>query len=319
MRRADRRLQPAAFGAATGFRFLALLLTALLPTACDSPPLGEAEVEIRVSGAPDEIEIGRSFPLTVVRVWTRELEPDPWNDAALAPLTVRLEDVSRREDAVFIEETRRFRAYALEPGAATVSPITFSAAPGRGGPSRTAATEAFSIRVKGTLDPKTAGPPELPGTVPEPARWWIWAALALAAIGGGLMLRRASARRAREDESGSNAAAVAREHALARIASLRGRAPRTTEEIESWHRETSALVRDYLAEARRIHAREMTTEELLSASTGTAREHLDAALTTCDVVRFGRAESTASGRERVLAAAERLIRDGGGPKSRVVG
>ena len=51
----------------------------------------------------DEIEVGRSFPLTVVRVWTRELEPDPWNDAALAPLTVRLEEASRREDAVFMD------------------------------------------------------------------------------------------------------------------------------------------------------------------------------------------------------------------------
>ena len=60
----------------------------------------------------------------------------------------------------------------------------------------------------------------------------------------------------------------------------------------------------------------MTTEELIAASTGPARAQLEAALIACDLVRFGRAESTASGRERVLAAAEGIVNDGGGPAGR---
>ena len=52
MRPPDRRLQPAAFGAAMGFRFPALLLLLLLlTTACDSPPLGGALAEVYFSHA----------------------------------------------------------------------------------------------------------------------------------------------------------------------------------------------------------------------------------------------------------------------------
>jgi hypothetical protein len=286
---------------------LTLLVLLFAATSCDSGPLGHAEVEIRVSGAPDEIAIGRSFPLTVVRVWTRELEPDPWNDAALAPLTVRLEDTSRREDAVFVEETRRFRAYAFEPGAATVPPIAFAAAPASGGAPRTASADGFTIRVKPTLDPKTAGPPELPAEISERARWWLWAGGALAALGGAALLVRASAARGRRAEARSATAEVSRKGALERIAALRAQTPRTPEEIEAWHAETSTLVRDFLASTWKIGAHERTTEELMAAWGPAERVALDRSLLACDFVRFGRAESTAAGRDGILEAAEDLV------------
>lgn len=310
-----------------------LLLFALAAAACGpGSPIPEEELSLRVSAPPAAIELGRGFPLTVVRVWSKDLEPDPWTDDALLPLVVRLEAEDRREDAHRVEETRRFRAYAFEPGKVTVPPVAFSAAPragapnraerrlgwGVGGASRTASAEGFTLEVKTTLEPKTAGPPELPDLIPEPVRWQLWAAVVAGALAAGALLARASARRARRGVSGP-AVATPRDRALARLRRLREQQPRTRDEDLAWHTEAASAVRDWLSEGCAIRSRERTTEELLEAARASPafappqREALAAALRPCDLVKFARHEPRAAERDLVLASAEAAV--SGAPRS----
>jgi hypothetical protein len=74
----------------------------------------EEDLALRISIDRDEVDLGRAFPLTVTLVWNKSLEPEPWEEHRLAPLVVRLEETTRRENATHFEETRRYRAYAFE-------------------------------------------------------------------------------------------------------------------------------------------------------------------------------------------------------------
>jgi hypothetical protein len=301
-------------------RVAGVLLLLLAAAGCDrGGPIEGDDVALRVSAPPAEVELGQGFPLTVVRVWSKDLEPDPWRDAALLPLAVRLEETTHREDSSRIEETRRFHAHAFEPGTVTVAPFSFAAAPKAGGAARTAAAEGFSVKVRATLDPKSAGPPELPGLLPEPVRWRLWTLVAATALAAGALLVRVGTRRSAAAALAAAAPPGARARALERIGRLRTSRPATPEEVGAWHVEAASLVRDFVADDRALRSRERTTEELLEAARATGtfpesqREALAAALEACDLVKFARDPSSAAGRERVLAAAEAVVTGTGRP------
>jgi hypothetical protein len=285
----------------------AVLLAVLLAAGCGrGGPIDGADLALRISPPPAAIELGRSFPLAVTRVWSKDLEPDPWTDAVLLPLVVRLDEKTLREDGVHVEETRRYRAYAFEPGVATVPPVTIAAAPKAGGPARTATAPGFSVEVKKTLDAKTAGPPELPDVIP-PSRCSLWTLLVLAGIA--LLVGLSTRRAIKKSVAGLPGVPESpRDRARDRIRRLRAADPRTAVEDEAWHVAAAAAVREWLAEERGMRALEMTTEEMLAATGApSGREALARVLLPCDLVKFARHESSAAERAGVLAAAESLL------------
>jgi len=133
----------------------------LLVAGCGGPVGDEP---LRVTADVSAVELGKAFPLTVVRTWARGEDPPEWDDGVLE---TRLVETGRREDGGRIEETLRYAAYAFAPGAIT-EPVELSVEPIEAG-----------------------GPPELPGELPGGAfPWWI----ALLAAPLLLLLRRRRAR-----------------------------------------------------------------------------------------------------------------------------
>lgn len=265
-----------------------LLLTLALAAACgDATPIAARPLRI-TAGAP-AVELGKAFPLTVVRTWSKGQAPAAWDDAALAPLEVRLLERSRREDSRRVEETLRYEGYAFS--------LADIRAPG------------LELRVQRALDPETPGPAELPGEpLPEPApRWPFRAALGAVLIAAFVLLLR---RRRRPPAVAAPAPVVEPPapgpHVLAleRLARLRGRQPQGREELTAYHVEASGIVRDYVGERFAVHADVMTTEELIERSAPLAR-----VLPPCDLVKFARHLATAAERERLLDAAEAYVRE----------
>jgi hypothetical protein len=303
----------------------AIVVVALLAGACDrGPPIPPDDVLLRITAGADVVESGKAFPLTVVRVWEKDLTPAPWSDRSLAPLVVRLIDAARREDDGHVEETRRYRGYAFGPGDVTVAAVPFTATPRDGGPARTATSDTITIRVRPALDPSAPGPAELPGgLLVPPSPWQRWALIGAAVSGAAVFLvgrrRRERARRGALAASATAPAAVPdprpapHERALRRIEELRARRPRIPAEIESWYVDASSLVREYVAERFAIPTAQRTSEELVAsppavkALPGPQRTLLADLLLRCDFVKFARHAPDDADRERLLASAETFV------------
>jgi len=280
-----------------------------------------AELSLHVAAEAAEVGLGRAFELTVTRGWSRALEPEPWSDAALAPLVVRLEAAQRREMGGRVEETLRYRAFAFALEEVVVPAATVRAAPrpGERGAAREAAGNELRLRVRGALDPAAPGEVELPSDlleVPRPARraWLLGAAaLAIAAIAG-LLARRARAR-ARLAPSAPPAPPPVSPHerALGRLRILRERTRGGLADAAEVHLAASAIVREWLDEAHALRAPWRTTEQLLAApATARAlppprRALLADLLARCDRVKFARFTPAAEEPPRLLDAAEELV------------
>jgi hypothetical protein len=260
-----------------------------LAAACgEATPIPDRPLRI-TAGAP-EVELGKAFPLTVVRTWHKGDAPAAWDDAALAPLEVRLLETSRREDDRRVEETRRYLGYAFS--------LADVSLPG------------LELRVRRALDPEAPGPAELPGDLlPEPSPWRAWAAVGAILLALFALFMWMSSRR-RRSAAAAPAPAVGppapgpHVRALERLARLRGRQPQGREEISAFYVEASQVVRDYVGERFAVHATVMTTEELVGVSAPLTR-----VLPPCDLVKFARHVATASERERLLDAAETYVRE----------
>ncbi|MCE9634657.1 MAG: hypothetical protein K8T90_03040 [Planctomycetes bacterium] len=287
-------------------------------SACDeSPPIAAEDLHLRITAGATEVELGRGFPLTVVRVWSRDLAPSDWEDRALAPLSVRLLNVSRRENDRRVEETRTYAAYAFALGDVTLPPRAISATPApdrRSGAAetiRTAASAPLHLRVGPTLDPSAPGEPELPGgPLREPFPWRTAAIVAVAALAATAILVR-RARRARPHETNAESAPTPPPgpdvEALARLRAVRDRA---ASDLPADFVETSAIVREYLAARFDVHAPEMTSEEIavaLARLEASPRALLHDVGARCDLVKFAAAPPTAADRACLLDAAERFV------------
>jgi hypothetical protein len=285
---------------------------------------GDDDEEIALHVIPGVVEIGCgvAFPLTVVRVWPRELIPDDWSEGALSPLSARLVETSRRERGNRIEETRRYVCHAFRPGTLSLPPLTFTARPREGGDERMAVSLPVSLAVIPALDRAAPGPVELPGGMPPLSdRWnpllpWGGAAL-LACLAAAAWFLLAMARRRAGRAASSDL--PPKERALDRLRLLRGGNLESTStsgrEIDLFYVEASNLIRDYIAERFRLPARERTTTEFL-ASLRTAgvfgeshRLLLGRFFEGCDGVKFGRRPSTPPDRERILERADRFVRE----------
>ncbi|MBI1852209.1 MAG: hypothetical protein HYR85_17855 [Planctomycetes bacterium] len=295
----------------------ALLAATLAPGCGGGSPIRDEEIAIHVSAGASEVELGKAFPLTVVRVWSTDLVPDEWSDRALAPLQVRLESTTRREDARHVEETLRFAGYAFSLDEIVVAKPTFSATPKNGGPARTAAADDIHVRVKPALARETPGPAELPGEpLPEPFPWLRWPATGAAAlIALALVWWRLGRRAAESTMAAKEPTPPPHVRAQQRLLRLRESEPRTPAEIEAYTIEASNLVRDYIEERFAVRAPEMTTEEFLASATAARAlesEHralLSEFLAHCDLVKFARYTPTAADRAQLVASAERFLRE----------
>jgi len=277
----------------------------------------DEEILLRVAAGVEEVELGKAFPLTVVRRWNKALEPDAWSDRQLAPLTVKRMETTRREDDQHVEETRHYLCYAFSLEKITVPAFVFKARPGDGGPERIATCDGFTLRVIPILDPATPGPAELPGGLllePEPSTWLLWPGgvciLAAVSLAWFLIIR---ARRAEMLHAAPHVAPYQR--AMQRLERLRGLLPDTAEEIDAYYVEASMLLREYIGERFALHAPKMTTEEFLSApQTGRAvhashHELLNRFLSCCDRVKFARHTPAAPDHENLLDEAARFLEE----------
>lgn len=260
------------------------LLLAFLAGCGAGTPIPETDLLLRVEPGAFEVAPGEPFPLVVTRVWRKDLAPAEWNDKALAPLALRLEHESRRDDGTRVEEIRRYAAHAFSLRDVVVPAVKFPAKAADGVERKVSAT-GFRIRVKPALDPENPGPPELPGEPPRSRAWMWWGvgALPLLAL---LLLRR---RKPQAVAAPLPAPEPPRARALPPDASVE---------------EAAEIVREHAEGAKGVRALEMTTEEILARLPALADVLLPA-----DLAKFAARTATAAEREAALAAAERFLRE----------
>lgn len=308
-------------------RGLPILLAVVLATGCKgetrtppkvpppttAEPIQDQDLLMRVSAPVTEVEFGVSFPLTVVRVWSKELVPEEWSDEILAPLTVRLVDSARREDDLRIEETRHYDCRAFRSGEVTVPSPWFRAKPKDGGIERLAFADDLRFRVASSLTLGEAGDVELPGEpFPAPFRWLLWSGIGAAALAG-LALFFWNAHRKTPCQA-ATPRTTPHERALERLKQLRDRPPpQGRDELRADSVAASSIVRTYIEERFSVHAPEMTTEEFLEdahTSQGLLaahRETLAEFLAHCDLVKFACHAPAVGERERLLDAVEAFV------------
>jgi hypothetical protein len=299
-----------------------LFLLAALAAGCreEGAPIPAVDALLSVTAGAEEVEVGAAFPLTVVRVWRKDLVPDAWNDRALAPLTLALEGTSRREDAERVEETRRYRAFAFRLSDVAVRAPRMVVRAGNDAPPRVVSAAPLHVRVRGALDPEDPGPPEVPGDLLLPPRSraaWIAAAagVLLAALAAAVLVRRARARRRGRvpvpDAPPPPAARPldAAERTLARLVAIGGGDdPRSVREALE---RIAAVLRDDVAARLAVPAHERTSEEIVAAlaSAGSpARDALRRALARCDRAKFSGDASSPEDRDAAAADAIAFVR-----------
>jgi hypothetical protein len=243
-----------------------------------------------VTVGSEEVTFGRGFPLTVVRTWDKDQAPAGWSDDLLAPLSVRPQKTSRREDERRIEETRHYLAYVFTLG--TVA-LPLSGSP---------------LTVRPALDPGAPGPAELPGApYPAPTPWYLWPLGGLAALALLTLLVRRRRRRVPAPVPAPPAEAPPGPHlrALERIERLRATDPQSHEQFQAYYLEASGLMRRYITERFHLATAEKTSQEILAALSPSAS--LRKVLRECDLVKFARERPAALERRAMLDRAESYV------------
>ncbi len=275
---------------------------------------------ISISSSSTEIPFGAPFPLEVVRTHADGLVPSPFDDLALAPLVLRLEERSVERTGGGTLERLRFRAHAFRSGVLTLPAVRFEAVPEAGGRARTALSTPFALRVLPALDPAAPGEMEPPpGPLPLPRSPWAAAAAAAALLGAaGLLAARARRRPApplpaAAASAAADTAAVARERARIALRSIREGTGAGEEERAADFVAAAAVVRTLLAEGCGLRTRERTTEEVLAAAGAGLAPRIAAVLGPADLVKFAAHRPSAAERALLLDAADALAAEGSAP------
>ncbi len=293
-----------------------LLLAVLLvvPVTCcgGSSALPEKDQWIGIEVLEERVEPGKAFPLTVVRIWNRELAAAAWDEGLLAPLDLRLEAFVLDEDEHRVRETRRYRAYAFALEDVSIPAVPFAARPQGGGAVKIVHAPALRLRVAPTLAATSPGAPELPGgPLAEPPSRAPWIGLGLALLVGlGLVATRW--RRPRRPVAGTPAEepAAPAPHAIAleRLGRLR------SGDGNGVVAAASEIVREYVAERFDVRAPYQSTEEVLAApaiqtEARTQRARLRELLALSDRTKFAAHAVTPAEQESHLDEAEAFVRE----------
>lgn len=281
----------------------------------DLPADIESPVTVSVTPSAIEAELGKAFSLDVIFQWRKDLIPEDRDDIQLEPLTMRLTRIARRETENRIEEVRRYQCYAFSLVELSIPALRFKARTASGDVEETAFAEPLSIRIKPVLNPEDPGPVELPcGLLSEtklfPWKTWLGAGLLFAVL---TLYLGYHVRKTRQARTALRAVIPPYDRALERLDSLRARLPKTAAEIDAFHVEASALVRDYIGDRFGVRAPKMTTEQFLSAPlTESAldpdhRDLLADYLVQCDYVKFARRLPTTDECRRLLEAVARFL------------
>lgn len=296
-------------------RSASALAAALLLAACGGEHAIPRDVALlRVTVGADEVAPGQGFPLTVLRVWRKDMRPSPLPDAAFAPLSVVHEATTRREDAERVEETRRYRAYAFTRKDVTIPSLPLLVE-GAAGPPFVTRSEPARMRVRPALDPQRPGQPEGPGAPPgAPTPWLAWvlvAALLCAAAAVGLLRRRRGAL-LREAPAALPRSPAAR--ALAALQAIGATTPDGRDAVAADVVRLADVVRDFLAAQYGLRARRRTTPEILAALGG-SRADPASVLVPCDLVKFAGRVADLAERARLLERARSYVRAASGERA----
>lgn len=272
-------------------------------------------LEIHV--ATPNIEFGQAFVLTVRRAWNRNLTPETWDDGALSPLVLRPIETTRRNDALRIEETRRFHAFLFRHGKVTIPATAFRARPRNGGLMREVFSDAFTLSVNAGLDPADIGPIEVLELLPLPASAWFgWPAAGLLVLAGMSFLAYSFTRRGGGktlSRRSIQSSIDPHDRASERLRALRTQQPVGDDENRAFYVEASDILRSYIEDRFTLRARRMTTDEFLEAEQtlralqAAERSILSGFLTLCDLAKFAGQQPGASARARCLDAAAAFL------------
>jgi len=273
-----------------------LLLTLALAACGGSKPIPSEDLLLRIETSR-EVALGRAFPVTVTRVWSRGLTPSVWKAESLAPLSLKLIDTHRREDDRRIEETRRYEGYAFTLGDISVPAPELRAVATPGGPETVVHADPIEITVSTALAPTDTGAPELPSDELSTRTWtaWIVVGSALLAAIGFLALRRRAAPPPPPPP-----------------ASPDGPTPDT---IALPALEQCALpaipdvLRTYIATRFGVRAAEASSEELLADASIQKRDVLGEVLRICDLAKFACHQPSEKEAKYVRLCATRFVRE----------
>lgn len=261
------------------------------------------------------VEFGQAFELSVVRVWSRDLAPERWDDRALEPLVLRPIATSRRQNALRIEETRRFRAYLFRHGDVVIPAVVFRAKPRNGGLLREVHSEALELSVKAGLDPADTRNIEVLELLSQPASpWFAWSAAGLVLLAGLSLLIYNFAHRGSATPRATDRPSVnAHQRAAERLLALRTQQPVGGSENRAFYVEASDLLRSYIEDQFALRAKRMTTDEFLEAQQtvralqAEERAILSGFLELCDLAKFAGQQPGTTEREQLLDAADTFL------------
>lgn len=283
----------------------------LLLAACGGDAgLPAEDLLLSVAVGAERVVPGQAFPVTVVRQWSRDLEPAPWEERALAPLVLRLEARERHEDGRRVRETLRYRGYAFSRTDLRIPAAVLEATPRGGGPVRRTSSARVRLPVVPEVPTAAPGAPELPGgPLAEPVAawpWWAGAGLLCGALLG--LLRRRVARRAPPP---APAASPPAPDAAARLAAVGARPSTRAQDLAADVREIADVLREHVTWRHGVRTAERTSEEVLAALPAGPRAALANLLVACDPVRYGAHAPTLVERTALLAAAQAFVAGGG--------
>lgn len=290
-------------------RSMILAWIAFTAVACgpahEAPPPGDLGIEVQ--GLPASVELGKAFPLTITRRWTRDWEALPFDAAALQPMTFKVLSIEREAHASHWSETITGDAwlFTLEPLDAWS--VGLEARALAGGSRSSARSEPLSARVLPARAPGDSLDAEIPTELhlipPQPLVVAISCTVLAFAMWALWFLRRHSQR---------TQPGVVKLAPRARIAAMTTSSPRDDVDWDRWHVELSGAVRDHIEERHAVAAPRMTTDEL--ARDGEAMERCGprhepsvALLRECDAVKFAAAPVEPAAAESRLAAARKLV------------
>jgi len=230
---------------------------------------------------PHGVSFGEPFAVTVERSWTGGGELEPFDDKALAPLSVQLEEAVSlpAKSPSTVGERRRYRARAYVVGEVRIPAIEFRIR----GRVATCTPAPFAVR---SVLPEPPGDIEWPGDIrewPQSGRWHWWLAVLVAVLLGGVWWWRRPAPAAVEPVR--VVAPPPHELTLAQLRAL-VLPDQHDAAVDAFYAALAEIVRGHTQRRFLLPAAVRTSQEIVAAvRLGTAP--LQRCLLACDLVKFG--------------------------------